>query len=240
VSVTLLCEEQDLSALWLTSRLQGRGVAVDLVTAAALEAATRWEHRLERGEVKSAVTLPDGRVLTFGPSDALLNRLTRPPSDRIDRVAGDDRDYALQEMTALYLSWLASLPGIVVNRPTPQGLGGSFRHPSHWTALARDAHLPVATWRQSEADDPNALWLSRPAALTVFVVGERVVAPSGLAPDIIEGSRALARLSGALLLGVDLAARSDNSCWEFVGASPVPSLVNGGDDLADAIAELVG
>jgi hypothetical protein len=196
--------------------------------------------QIVNGQVGSAVTLPDGRTLSFGPEDSILNRLVYPPTQRIDRVAGSDRDYAVQEMNALYLSWLFSLPGKVVNRPTPQGLSGSALHPSQWTALAREAGLPVAVWRQSDEDDPNQLWLPRQGAFTVFAVGEEIVAPDGLAPNIVEGCKALARRSGATLLGIDLAARADNSSWEFVGASSVPSLIHGGERLADALVALLG
>jgi len=238
VPITVICGDQDLSALWIISKLQERGVGVDLVTAAALGAAVGWEHFLENGEVKSEVALPDGRILRFGHDDVVLNRLVQPPSERINRIAGADRDYALQEMNALYLSWLFSLPGKVVNRATPQGLAGSMRHPSHWTALARAAGLPVAAWRQSDEDDPNDLWRPRQAAFTVFAVDDRIVAPDGLAPNIVDGCKALARASDATLLGIDFVARADNSCWEFIGASPVPALVQGGDQLADAIAAL--
>lgn len=237
--VTVLCDAGDTSALWAIAALQERGIAVDVVTAAALAAATRWEHRIEGTEVRTSVALPDGRVLASDTQDAVLNRLSYVPTGRIDRVAGADRDYAVQELNALFLSWLSGLPGRVVNRPTPQGLGGNMRHPSAWRALGREAGLPVATWAQSQDDDPDRLWLPRDDVLTVHAVGPRIVAPDGFPAHIAAGCRALARRAGETLLGIDFAARADGSTWELVGASPLPDLVRGGEALADALAALL-
>ena len=65
------------------------------------------------------------------------------------------------------------------------------------------------------------------------------MAPDGMAANIVDGCKALAELSGTTLLGIDLAARADKSTWEFVAASAVPSLLHGGERLADALEALL-
>jgi hypothetical protein len=144
----------------------------------------------------------------------------------------------MQEMYALYLSWLYALPGPLINRPTPQGLCGNWRHPSAWTALAAQAGLPVTSYRQSSDDDPGELWQAAgvPPAATAFVVGERVIAPAAVRRERHEGCRRLAHAAGTTLLGIDFALGADGE-WKFSGASVMPDLVRGGEPLADALAE---
>ena len=158
--VLVLCEESDLAALWAASRLQARGLTVEIVTGADLAAAERWEHRVGRSGVTLDLTLAGGRRLSSAEVKGGLNRLFFLPSAWLQRIGGPDRDYAIQEMHALYLSWLHALPGPLLNRPTPQGLCGNWRHPSAWAALAARAGLPVAPYRQSSDDDPAELWQS--------------------------------------------------------------------------------
>ena len=233
--VMILCEIGDGAALWAAGRLQERGIAVDLVTAAALGAARRWEHRITGTDVRTVITLPDGHVLDSAGAQPILNRLSYIPTERLQAVAGADFGYALQELYALYLSWLAGWPGLVINRPVPQGLCGNFRHPSEWATLAARAGLPATPWRQGSDDPPDQAWMLRPADLTVYVCGEEVVAPVALPDAIVTGCRTLARLATCELLGIDFAIDGDD--WRVTGASPLPDLMRGGDALADALAK---
>jgi len=237
--VLVLCEESDLAALWAARCLQSRGLTVEIVTGVDLAAAERWEHRVGRSGATLDLTLAGGnRRLSSAEVKGGLNRLSFLPSAWLQRVGGPDRDYAIQELHALYLSWLHALPGPLLNRPTPQGLCGNWRHPSAWVALAARAGLPVSPYRQSSDDDPAELWqpAKLPPAATVFVVGERVIPPAGAPADLHEACRRLACAAGASLLGIDFAPSRDAG-WEFSGASVMPDLVRGGEPLADALAE---
>jgi hypothetical protein len=236
--VLVLCEESDLAALWAASRLQARGLTVEIVTGADLAAAERWEHRVGRSGVTLDLTLAGGRRLSSAEVKGGLNRLSFLPSAWVQRIGGAYRDYAIQEMHALYLSWLHALPGPLLNRPPPQGLCGNWRHPSAWAALAARVGLPVAPYRQSSDDDPAELWqpVKVPPAATGFVVGQRVIAPSEVPAHWHEACRCLARVAGATLLGIDFAPGAQDG-WEFSGASVMPDLVRGGEPLTDALAE---
>jgi hypothetical protein len=237
--VLVVCEESDLAALWAAERLQSRGLIVEIVTGAELAAAERWEHRVGRSGTTLALTFAGGeRCLHSRDVKGALNRLSFLPSAWLQRIGGPDRDYAIQEMHALYLSWLHALPGPLLNRPTPQGLCGNWRHPSAWAVLAANTGLPVPPYRQSSEDDPAETWRmpSEPPAATVFVAGECVVAPPTVPADQHEPCRRLARATGAMLLGIDFAPAAQGG-WEFSGASVMPDLIRGGEPLAAALAE---
>jgi hypothetical protein len=236
----VVCEESDLAAAWAASCLHSRGLTAEIVTGADLAAAERWEHRVGRSGATLALTFAGGEHrLCSRDVRGVLNRLPFLPSAWLQRIGGLDRDYAIQEMHALYLSWLHALPGPLLNRPTPQGLCGNWRHPSAWAVLAAHAGLPVAPYRQSSEDDPAELWqpASAPPAATVFVVGERVIAPPVVPTQQHEACRRLSRAAGATLLGIDFAPGAEGG-WEFSGASVIPDLVRGGEPLADALAEI--
>jgi hypothetical protein len=151
------------------------------------------------------------------------------------RFGGPDRDYAIQEMQALYLSWLYALPGPKLNPPTPQGLCGNVRHPSSWVALAARAGLPVRPFRQTSRDDPASLWQSAPSSAMVHVVNERVIGPDEVLFAHRRGCAQLAKEAAAPLLGVHFEQSAEGD-WRMTGASIMPDLAGGGDDLADAIA----
>lgn len=236
--VLILCEEVDFAAAWAAERLRERGVEVEFVTGADLAAAGRLEHRVGADGITFELELADGRRLSRARVHGVLNRLSFLPAACVRRIGGPDRDYALQEYYALYLSWLHALAGPKLNAPTPQGLCGNWRHPASWAALAMQADLPAEPYRQSSRDDPMAVWQpgagSAPAA--AFVVGERVIAE----PPVQEFDgpcRKLAAAAGATLLGIDFAPGADGH-WRFIGATVLPDLVRGGPPLADALAQV--
>lgn len=237
----VFCEVADLSALWAAGRLQARGVLVDIVTAPVLGSALRWDHRLSKdGEASVAIDLGDGRTITSSNPVGVLNRLAFVPTERLDKVGGADRDYAVQELNALFLSWLNAMSGPVVNRATPQGLGGAWRNRSAWLARAAAAGLPTRPFRQSSDDDPMAE-LKRPpppALATAFVVGSRVVAPMIPLGALEAGCRRLVEAGRETLLGVDLAPGAGGRL-EVVNISATPDLMRGGEPLIDALAEVL-
>jgi hypothetical protein len=224
----VICDTGDVAALWAIGELQARGVPITLVTAPAIEHAQRWTHRV--GTVmQSELLMADGTLLASATAEPILNRLSYAPTTHLARIAGADYEYAAQEMHALLLSFLHAWPGVVVNRPTPQGLAGYVCHPSHWLARARTAGLPIRPWRQTDATDPDVAWQSQGPALTAFVVGNEVIAP-GLPDSFADPCRRLAQAVDALLLGIDFACGETG--WAAVCATPQPYLPHGGSALA--------
>jgi len=236
-SAVILCEITDAPALWAAAELQSLGVRCDIILAPLLGAAARFEHALDasgRGDV--SIDLPDGRRLSSDAPVPILNRLMAAPLDRLRATGGEDFKYAMQEVFAMHLSWLHLWPAKVINRPTPQGLCGNFRHPSAWIALAVAAGLAVEPWHQSDADGPEQAWLARRADARAFVLEDRVLLGPDLPAELSGPCAALAGASGTALLGVDF-ARDDKGDWSFTGASPFALLQAGGEPLVAALAE---
>jgi hypothetical protein len=235
--VLVLCEGFDHAAFWAAGRFRERGIAVDVVTGEDLAAAECWDHRLGTAGFSISIQLRDGRRLVGDDTRGVLNRLSYLPNALLQQIGGSDRDYALQEMYALYLSWLHSLKGPVVNPATPQDLCGNWRHPSMWMVLAGRAGLPCVSYRLSSDDDPTLTWQVHPtpAPMTAFVAGHDVVAPT-LPAELREGCRRMASLADVKLLGVEFAPDGKDG-WQFTGASVMPDLIAGGDALIDALIE---
>src|SRR5262249_21600287 len=115
----------------------------------------------------------------------------------------------------------------------------AWRHRSSWIAMAGEAGLPTAPYRQSSADDPAAHWTPQPVApITVFAVGERAVAPPGTPQELQDGCLRLAKAAGEVLLGVDFTPGADGQL-AVVDASAVPDLTRGGEPLIDALKEVL-
>jgi hypothetical protein len=236
--VLVICEESDRGVFWAADHLRSQGMPVEIVTGTDLAAAKRWEHRVGQAGVGFELELADGRHFSSLGIKGVLNRLPYLPAAWIQRVGGLDRDYAIQEMYAFYLSWLHSLPGPLLNSPTPQGLCGNWRHPSVWAALAGRAGLPTPTYRQSSDDDPDTFWkpATVPSPMTVFVVSENAIGPPMLPQQFRDPCVRLATAAGVALLGIDFTVSPAGEWW-FAGASVMPDLYRGGEPLIAALAE---
>jgi hypothetical protein len=234
----VLCDGNDVSALWAAEALRARGLLLTVLTGADLAAVQRWEHRVGAGAAGYEISLSGGGVLRSRDVRGVLNRLPTVPWAWQQRIGGPDRDYAIQEMYAFYLSWLHALPGRKLNPPTPQGLCGNPRHPSAWAALAARVGLPARPFRQTSEDEPDFFWPTRRpiGTATLHVVGARVVGPPRLVRSYAEACLRLSEAAGAPLLGVDFVSDPDG-VWRMTGASIMPDLCGSGNELADALAE---
>jgi hypothetical protein len=234
--ILVLCDEADASGLWAADALRKRHLSPTTLTGIDLASVRGWRHTI--GAAGSDVVLRfDGGTLRGRDVRGVLNRLVFLPRAWLDRIGGPDRDYAIQEMTAFYLSWLHALPGPKLNPPTPQGLCGNARHSSVWIALAARAGLPVRPFRQSSDDDPVAFWQMPldPRASTVFVVGAQVIGSDALVSPHRPACLRLAEAAGCPLLGINFAPDAGGD-WQVVSASVIPDLTQGGEALADALA----
>ncbi len=148
----VLCASEDRSARWAYEGLRKSGLQpVELITSDELAYGRWWEHRVGENTASLRLVLADGRIVSGGSTCGVLNRLLSAPKSLVNFAQKDDRDYAYQELTSFYLSWLQSLQGQVINRPEPQGFCGRWRHTSEWAILAQQAGLPAPPYRQSAA-----------------------------------------------------------------------------------------
>jgi len=236
----ILASQNDASALWAFHGLRDRGLQpLELIFAEMLPFSLRWEHRVDARESSITITLADGRIIRNSEVRGVLNRLTHVP---LQHLSGNpDYDYASQEYSAFFMSWLSSFRGPVLNPASSQGLAGAWRHISEWVWLAAQAGLPTPKYRQTSADDIDEMVELRklfPAGtptVTTVVVQDRVLGQS-LTPEIERSCLKLAELAQTPLLGIDFAMTAVGAPWQFAGATPLPDLMLGGQPLLDHLA----
>ena len=238
----VLAPEADEAARWAAERLPGAGLdPLCLVTDADLAGAV-WEHRLDDDGVATRLTLADGRLLASSEVEGTLNRLIQAPAGLMMALLPADRDYAFQEFSALFLSWLASLPGPVLNPPGTRGLGGAWRSPTEWAVLAAEAGVPFAPVTFDSTDEgPDAdAWRAwppyAPIEEDVIVVGEAVFAREPLDEAALAAYRCLTRRAGTPILGIASAGAAGGGPRAAAAMTPLPDLRAGGDELIAALA----
>jgi hypothetical protein len=235
----IIAPSTDTSALWAFDGLKAAGLApLEFVSAEALGSARYWEHRLGTGGVSVKFVLEDGRTFCNSRVRGVLNRLVSAPLESVACAARCDRDYAVHETLALYLSWMHSLPGPLLNRPTPQGLCGRWRHSSEWVWLAGRAGLRVETYRQRGSDPVDLGYKSlapcNKPVLSAIVCGRQVFGAQ-FPPDVQAGCIRLAELSETDLLGIEFYS-GPRHAWTFAHATPLPDLRIGGWALIQCFA----
>jgi hypothetical protein len=225
----LLCDEEDEPALWAGARLASLGVALERVTSADLMRARRWDHGLEGAQVRARVELADGRLIDTAEVHGTLNRLVGPRADLLAAAPKAERDYALHELWALWMSWLRTLPEPVLNAARPNGLCGPWHSEPRWLVLAARSGLRTQPW--SGDGRPSSPAGDGPMLL---VAGGAVVGPPAPA-DVVSGCQALSLAVGCPLLGIWFAPG-----WMFMGASVQPDLRRGGQALIEVLARVLG
>ncbi len=240
----VLCASNDISALWAYQGLKKRGLEpLELVTTETLAYGVRWEHRLGADGVYIDITLADGRRIRNKDVRGVLNRFLSAPSESLLLIHPSDRDYVIQELHTFFLSWLYTLPQPMLNRPTPQGLSGQWRHVSEWLCLASKAGLPTPNYKQSshyltnEMSGATRIVPIGTVVNTIIVVDGYVVGASAH-PHILEGCQRLAELSKTALLCVEFATGPEDN-WTFAGATTNPDLRLGGEALLDVLTRVL-
>jgi len=239
----LLCSGSDLPGMWAFHALRGGALpSLELVTIESLADCSDWEHRVGASGDRISFRLPDGRTIDDSQIEGVLNRLVFPPQELISRAVPADRDYVQQEMTALYLSWLYGLSCPVLNRPTPQGLAGRWRHASEWALAAHRAGFDVPVYEQTEsgpADRGGVSFAGPGESVTQVVVLDGEVFGSVLPERIRDSCRELADICEMGLLGIDLLFSLIGG-WSFASATPLPDLEVGGHPLIARLAQALG
>jgi len=145
-------------------------------------------------------------------------------------------------LTAFFISFLASLPGPILNRPTARGLAGPQRDAFEWTTLAARVQMKTVACHQSTGRSPldTVSPFPKGASVTrvaVVVVSYRHLVGYDVPSEISRACRDLAVLSDTALLGISL--QTDGSDWVFDGATIWPDLRAGGRELVDVMAEVL-
>jgi hypothetical protein len=231
----VLCNAKDESAMWAYQGLKARNLhPLEIVRAESLVYSASIEHRIQSNSIATQIKLADGRVINSASVRGSLNRLYQLPSEHLHAADASDRQYAEQELYALFLSWLYALPGKMLNRPAPQGLCGAWLHQSKLTRFASQAGLSTEIYRQGSAVSENAKFPpSNNFGQTSIVLGENCF--GAFAPENVrEGCVRLARMCGVEMLGVDFQVNTQGE-WILARATPLPDLRMGGEALLDAL-----
>lgn len=237
----VLAEPDDHSALWAFQGLKARGIdPIDIVTPQALILALVWEHRLGVGGNTARIRLHTGKTLDTTLLRGVLNRIGYLSPGLFAHAAPVDRQYVMQEMNALFLSWLSAVDSPVLNRPTPQGLCGAWRHSSEWAVLAARADVPSLTFQQSSEVEivADCRWYpARSVVRTVLTVAGRVIS-AGVPDAIAKGCERLARYAGLGIAGFEFVIGPTQE-WLLAGATPQPDLSLGGESLLDSLYDAI-
>jgi hypothetical protein len=241
----VLCSSTDFPALWAYQGLNQLGFGpLELVLVDGLSQASRWEHRLDARGIHLNFTLADGRVIDASQIRGAVNRVLFP-STMINQAAtpsdsDSDSDYIQAELHAFYLSWLKSLPGVVLNRPTATGLCGSWLHASEWALRAGRAGLTTRRYQQAARDSPEHCGIPPVADAEVrrVIAFDGQVFGSPVPRDVANGCIKLAQEVETALLGIDFQVDPREE-WVFCDATPCPDLSLGGMPLLRSVARVL-
>lgn len=242
----VLCSSADPSGLWAYQGLRQLGLApLELLTTESLACSRRWEHRVSSTRTDLKITLSNGKVIDSAQIRGALNRLHAPSRFSSQRAVTSDRSYAEAEQMAFYLSWLNGLPGVVINRPRPSGLCGSWLHPSEWHLQAGRAGFRTPVYRQDSQDPASQTSAGPQSCRSVArksrqsLIALRGQVYGGAVPgSVAQACSRLAAEIGTEMLGVDVSL-NDRGEWAFAGAMPAPDLRPGGTPLLRSLAQIL-
>ena len=185
-----------------------------------------WRH--QPGAPQHGTAVVDGQVLPASAIDGVLNRLPGVQPGDLTHIVAADRDYVAQEMSAFLLSWLATLPCPVLNRPGPVQNGALHWLPVQWVRLASRLGIPVlpVSWRlaphgrQSDPSLPDPSPDMGAAPTTVTVVGRRCT--GDVDPELAGHALRLSRASGIPLLGLTFSGSGPGA--RLLAADPWPDV----------------
>jgi hypothetical protein len=196
-----------------------------------------WSHRIRGGKTSVAFQLRDGTSIAGESISGVLNRLSRIPDSWAAGFIENDRAYVREEMWSFHLSWLASLRCPVINRPTPQGLSGAWRHAAQWAVLASRAGFSVPVYRQCGKDPIQRGYgplMPRAAHARTVVVLDREVFGAAMPEGCRLSCVSLARQAEVRMLGIDLVLAKNGEAT-FVKAHILPDLRIGGSALVERL-----
>jgi hypothetical protein len=232
----ILHSEGDISARWAYEGLHRfTHTPIELLTAEDIEGATEFEHKLGGIGTTFKIQLADGRSLSNETVSAVLNRLLGPSPYWLTQSETSDARYVYDELYAIYVSWLSGFAGKVINRPSDCSLCGPALHSAKWAHLAREVGFKIRPYCQSTESRLRSSETTYSDETYRVLVLEGEVFGTPVPNQIQSACRALARSTGADLLGVEL-SQLPTGDLAFTGATSTPDLPNGGDEFLEALA----
>lgn len=227
----VLGDDGDPVGPWVADGLTRRGLGpvLSLTTGDLISAV--WAHTVGDDGADFTARLADGTALEGDRIAGVVNRIGFIPPACTWELVEADRDYALHELNAFFMSWLASIRAPVLNPPSARGLAGAWRPATEWALLAARAGLPH---RPLTSTEPEPIPFAVPPAHTAITVDGEIV-DDGLDEETRRACLRLADLAATPLLGVEFAV-DQGDALVFTGASPQPPLPVAGEAVLDALA----
>ena len=228
-----LCTPGDMSARWFVAELRRRhGVAAQIVTPQELVYAPDMQHRLDGAEATSSVTLKTHGTLDSASITGLVNRVDFLPDAHLATVNATDRSYMLQELLAIWSSWISALPCPVINRPTATSMAGPMYHPAIWCHNAAAVGLPVAHMvYDTDLPDPVT---PTPVQSAIICQGQ---CHSTSVPAYLFGACCdLAAYVGLDMVELFFGSGPNGTVFSY--ASPIPDLSHANAGLIDQVARV--
>ncbi|NSL86793.1 hypothetical protein ECE50_008125 [Chitinophaga sp. Mgbs1] len=218
-----LCHHYDASALYVYNRFRRWGLtSLYIITPEELLTARKWQHLVATDKVSTAVTLQNGLHIDFYEVNRIFNRLQLLEHPFWKKAPLQENEFAHQELTSFYLSWLYSLNSKVFNRPSAMGLSGNYLTPLQWKDIALKTGMAVSP------DMPD-MQTPTPYQRQLIVFQQKVYGPF-ISKQINTACIQLAQQTGHELLSFSF-RQDENGKWLFHNASSFPDLTTGGDAL---------
>lgn len=236
-----LCSAGSPGDLWAALRLREAGLApLEIVTPRLFLSSRRFEFELDDGGARSRLVLADGREFHSQILRGVVNRVPPLGVDCFGDLRAEDRDYAIQETSAVLSAWLHSLPCPVVNPSDPGSPIGRARSWLEWTALAASAGIPALPSRQTcSGARPGIAPLDPQRRMEpptfAYVVGDRAFLGEFAPADLGQAAPGLARMAGLALCGFQFQRDESGFTW-LTGVDPWPDLRLAGPGVVRALA----
>lgn len=145
MKILILAHANDLFAHYVADTIKRcfSPEAIRLILAEDLVYAVHWMHEINNETINTRIDFADGSCWETGDTGVIFNRLKNCSVPLFSHAEIDDRNYAMMETTALWLSWLKSFTCPIVNPIQPASFGNSPRSDLQWAALINKVGLPM-------------------------------------------------------------------------------------------------
>ncbi|MEM6666416.1 MAG: hypothetical protein AAF638_08440, partial [Pseudomonadota bacterium] len=231
VMILVLFHPMDTGATALADALrQTTACPVLAITIDEVVYPPRIVQRLGSHTTGTEMLLHNGTRIDGTEVTGVINRVAGLPDKHLAHVSAGDRAYAMEELYAFILGWLAAFPCAIVNAPHARGLSGYFADPltlDIWSRMAGFAGVLPENW------DGDIKAASAAVAFDGRLYGPVTSERTRMAALRLQG------LTGLSLCQIDMAEGADGTPW-LVDFNPFPDSAIGGRPLLRDLATVLG
>lgn len=139
----IICHYDDVACHWLYAQLKAINYPVVIVSAEMLPFLRKWEQHIAGDNHSVIMELYDKTFFDNNNIDLVINRVQYIPVEHWRSAGIAEKEYAAQEMSAFYTSWLYGLGARIYNPPKGLGLSGIYYSQTEWMVLALKAGFDI-------------------------------------------------------------------------------------------------